>query len=305
MAADVATACGAVVALSACGTTVAVCFCPTTPLSNDPRAQFQRSFQTEMLTAPCKEPCWFCASIFCAPCAQYQLRTWALGGNMDEYMCCQGYFDCCCIKGGSMGDAGNPCCLLLESCICPGLAVQASRFYVMDRGNIMSSATDNQLMHFSNFLQLAACLCRLFDIDGAELCTLAADVFTTTLLGCMTAQTAHELRAEANGKAPPPPDWHAPQPMTMRRGPSVAPAVEYHQRPIAAPQPMVMAQPAMAQPSIPVAQYVQQPQAFLVTAPQGAAPGSVIQVQSPITGQAMQVQIPMGVPPGGTFQVMG
>lgn len=49
-----------------------------------------------------------------------------LDDNMAEYRCCQGYFDCACFRAGTLGDQGNPCCLLVEVCLCPGLAVQVA-----------------------------------------------------------------------------------------------------------------------------------------------------------------------------------
>ena len=38
------------------------------------------------------------------------MRNKILDGNLDQYMCCQGYYDCACFKAGSIGDQGNPCC---------------------------------------------------------------------------------------------------------------------------------------------------------------------------------------------------
>ena len=211
---------GGLAAVSVCSTGAALCLCSDEPVDDDPRAFFSRHWQTDLLNAPCASPDWFCCAVFCTPCAQYKLRTWALGENIAAYRCCQGYFDTPCCRSGNCGDEANPCCLVLEAWCCPCFAVQATRFYVMDTRNIAPSGTDNKLIRFNNFLQIAACLCQSFDCEGADLVSLAADVMWTTLMGCMTAQVATELRAEAKGTAQAPQPGMAPQPMMMSRYPS-------------------------------------------------------------------------------------
>lgn len=293
---DIGVVVGGLCIVGVAGTGVALCLCPGDPIAGDPRAGYARQWQADMLAAPGAEPAWCVAGMCCAPCVQYKLRTWVLDSDMGQYKCCQGYFDTCCFKAGSCGDEGNPACLVVEACCCPGFAVQGSRFYVMDTRNIMPSETDNKLAHFNNFLQIAACVCRTFDFDEAELITLAADLFFTTLVGCMSAQVAHELKAEASGKASRPAPGSVvmpPRNMTMERPESVV-AQPVHMSTHAstmAVQPVVMAQP-VAQP-------------FMVPVPAGVNPGEVMMVQSPVTGQMLQVQVPPNVGPGGQFQVMG
>lgn len=158
---------------------------------------------------------------------------------------------------------------------------------VMDTRNIMPSETDNKLAHFNNFLQLAACLCRQFDCEGADLITFAADLFFSTLMGCMSAQVAHELKAEASGKVVPPSQMAPPQSMVMERPGSVI------------AQPVTVSSPQV----IVTTQAVAQP--FMVAVPPGVNPGEVMMVQSPTTGQMLQVQVPPNIGPGGQFQVMG
>ena len=281
------------------GTGAALLLCPGHPVEGDPRAGYSRQWQADMLAAPGAEPVWCIAGMFCAPCVQYKMRTWVLDNNMAEYKCCQGYFDTCCFKAGSCGDTGNPACLVVEACCCPGFAVQASRFYVMDTRNIMPSETDNKLAHFNNFLQILACLCRMFDLDQAELLTLVADVFFTTLMGCMSAQVAAELKAEASGKAarPTPGMAHAPTNLHIQRhdggslaGRPAASSVAHSSSVVL--QPVAMGQPVAAQP-------------FMVQVPLGVSPGEAMMVQSPVTGQMLQVTVPQNVAPGGQFQVMG
>lgn len=111
----------------------------------------------------------------------------------------------------------------------------------MDTRNIAPSGTDNKLIRFNNALQAAACLCQMFNCEGADLVSLAADLMWTTLMGCMSAQVAAELRAEQGGKAQRPQPGRAPQPMAMARYASstvpMATPVAY------APQPIAMGRP--------------------------------------------------------------
>jgi len=210
---------GALACSTVVGTGVALLCCSDDPIEGDPRAAYSRRWQTDMMGAPLMAPDWFCCAVLCEPCALYSLRTWALGG--DTYRCCQGYFDGCCFQAGSYGDEGNPCCLVLEVVICPCFAVQATRFYVMDTRNIMPSGTDNKLVRFSNFLQVLACLCRTCDLDGADIISFYADFIFCTLLACMSAQVAAELRAEKAGRTQAPSRGvGAPRPQVIARYPS-------------------------------------------------------------------------------------
>ena len=283
-----------------------------------------------MLSAPAEEPLWCIGAMCCSPCAQYKLRTWVLEDDMAAYRCCQGYFDCPpCFEAGRCGDEGNVCCLCIEVVCCPGFAVQASRFHVMDTRNIMPSETDNKLMRFNNALQCLAFICTVFDCDGAEAVRIAADLFFTALVGCMSAQTAHELKAEAAGKAQRPPPGSAaqagmmgaPRPLSMDRAgfasSAVAPAYGQPQPAYGQPQPaygMEIGQAGYALqqpqgPAVALAQpvYQSQPaaQPFMVMVPQGLGPGMMMMAQSPYTGATIQVTVPQGIGPGGQFQVMG
>merc|ERR1739841_92861 len=90
------------------------------------------------------------------------MRKKVLGGNMDLYMCCQGYYDGLCCghpKAGSYGDTGNPACMACEMCCCPGWATSATRQYVMDQYDLASDPCDRQIIRFNNFMQLLSCIC--------------------------------------------------------------------------------------------------------------------------------------------------
>ena len=112
-----------------------------------------------------KDPAGFCFAFFCCPCAQYQLRSEILEGDMGRYKCCQGYLDNACFKAGSIGDQGNVGCLACEICCCYGLAVSSSRMLVMDTRDIIPDPCDNRIIRFSNCLQLVRRPSRLFIVN--------------------------------------------------------------------------------------------------------------------------------------------
>ena len=73
---------------------------------------------------------------------------------MSKYVCFQGYFNCCCIKGGCVGEENCPdLCLCLESLFCNCLAISASRAYVMDKFNLASDPCDYRCVGYTVFLQ--------------------------------------------------------------------------------------------------------------------------------------------------------
>ena len=104
-------------------------FFDDSPVDGDERNRHGRQWQTGMKDAACADPaCCFAGFVF--PCgATMYLRKQALGRTLDDYSCCQGYFDCCCIQAGSLGESDCPClCLCIESFLCTHFAVQATRF---------------------------------------------------------------------------------------------------------------------------------------------------------------------------------
>ena len=123
---------------------------------------------------------------------------------MDAYICCQGYYDRCCFKAGSIGDQGNSCCLCLESVCCHSCAVSATRMYVMDKYDLASDPCDRRIMRFNNFMQLLACVCQLAAMfvpelrDAAQLIDFIADLVYMATAGCMFAQVNVELEQSAN-----------------------------------------------------------------------------------------------------------
>ena len=139
-----------------------ICFFDDGPIDKDPRANRANMFKVGMKDAPCKDPAICCAGFLCNPCMGCYMRKKVLGGNLDLYMCCQGYYDGLCCghpKAGSYGDTGNPACMACEMICCPGWATSATRQYVMDQYDLASDPCDRQIIRFNNFMQLLSCIC--------------------------------------------------------------------------------------------------------------------------------------------------
>jgi len=272
-----------------------LCF-DDSPIDGDPRAGYQRQWQIGMMDAPTKNFGNFCFSFCCPHCAQYFLREKALEGDWTRYKCCQGYFDACCFKAGSVGDEGNQCCMVLEACCCLSCAVSASRMLVMDSRNIMPDPCDNRIIRFNNCIQLLSCICDIVACfvpemrDLANLIDFIADCVFLTTQACMTAQTDFEMNWEKQnnqqvnwgGYYPQSKDWNKNGGGGGGGGGAVM-----------APQGQAMARPVVAQ---------AQPRMFQVQCPQGVGPGQQIIVTTP-EGVQMGVQVPQGVAPGQVFQV--
>jgi len=284
------------------------------PIDGDPRAMYGNNWQTGMMEAPCKDPMCFCLGMLpcIMPCVQYKLREKALNGDISNYKCCQGYYDNRCFKAGKYGDTGSAFCMCIEACCCTECMVSSSRMLVMDSLDIMPDPCDNRIIRFNNCLQLLSCVCWIASMiepsfrDLAAILDLIADIVFMLTVGCMTAQTNHELnfnKRQQNFMRQAPRDWYkkgggqmpsqggAPQQMQMSRG--------------GMGNPQVMPQPMQQQMMVPQAQVMvpQQQRQVMVTAPPGTFPGQPIQVQNPYTGQMMSVQIPNGVQGGQQFAV--
>mmetsp|Transcript_21537 Transcript_21537/g.47037 ORF Transcript_21537/g.47037 Transcript_21537/m.47037 type:complete len:212 (-) Transcript_21537:4-639(-) len=96
----------------------------------------------------------------------------AYGQWPQGYSCCQSYFGCCCISNETIGGgccgilpsesaATACCCLCLETWCCAQPAIQATRFYVMDKKQLAPDPCDNRIIAFSNCLQCLACICEV------------------------------------------------------------------------------------------------------------------------------------------------
>ena len=256
-------------------------------------------FKVPLDKACCAEPLCCVVGTSCAflPFPGFYLRSKVLttyGNGIADFLCCQGYFDplfracpcCCCAPGDCC--PGTTCGLWLEACLCPVTSVSISRIYVMEAKRLHPDPVDYQIIHCSNRLQMASCICHVLAIfrpefrDAAEILDCIADTFTAMVNGCMCAQIIHEMKDGGGRVAPAAREMNmmsAPQPHMM----------EHHPQPYA--QPAVAMPMGMAQPNV-----------FPVIIPPGAPPGSSITVQAP-NGQTMMVQVPPGMPPGSQMMV--
>ncbi|CAM9963448.1 unnamed protein product [Ectocarpus fasciculatus] len=158
-----------------------------------------------MMEAPCKNCPWFCFGCLCTCCAQFIVRKRALDGNLENYLCCQGYYPMCCMSAGDCGERSCPCfCLCLESFCCNSCAVSASRMYLMDKFSVTPDPWDNRIIRFNNFLQLLSCICNIAAIcieeirELARIIDLIADIVYMTTVGCMTGQMMYEMEYQAS-----------------------------------------------------------------------------------------------------------
>jgi len=175
--------------------------CPAGPIDGDPRNEYEKEWQKPLQRACCAEPCTCIQTNLpcCMAFMNYRLRKEALGGDLDKYSCCQGYFGCCgCC---SPKCEGKGACLIVESCCFPHMAIQATRFYVMDQRRIKPDTCDNRLVRCNNCLQCISCCCDCLAArtgkEGikklAKCVDCISDCLFCSLLGCMAAQVKAEL----------------------------------------------------------------------------------------------------------------
>lgn len=238
-----------------------------------------------MKDAPCKDPGFCAISFLCPCCINCYLRKKALDGNMDNYACCQGYYDCMCFKAGGCGDQGNPACLCLESFCCYSCAVSSTRMYTMDRFDISSDPCDRRIIRFNNFMQLLSCICDIIAIfepsfrDLAQIIRFIAELVYWVTAACMNTQVNYELKErEKTG------DLTTVPPTGPMGAAALPPKTETMDRP---PPPPIANVHAPAQ----------QQRTFPVVIPQGVYAGTQLQVQAP-TGQMMMFSVPPGATPG-------
>lgn len=136
----------------------------------------------------------------------YWVRLKVLDGNLSDYVCCQGYYDnCLCFKSGKCGEKSCPAvCLIMESLCCLGPSMSASRLLVMDKYDLRPDACDNQLIRFSNCINLLSCVCEIAAIVNrnfahlSQMINTVSDVVFYTTLGLMAAQTVNEVKYQTS-----------------------------------------------------------------------------------------------------------
>lgn len=242
-------------------------------------------FVTSLADAPMKEPACCCLTgIFaftCLPSLYFRNQVLKTFGNgIDDYACCQGYLGRCC--GLTDASRGSAVCMFMESCCFPVMSLSISRMYIMDVKLIHPDPMDYQIIQFSNFMQLFACICYLGQVCGvpeecAQIIGLIADIVTCSVSGCMGAQAHAELKkAVADGFTPG--SEAAPGAATMYRSNETAVA------------------PSSTVP-VATAQRVVQ-----VTVPQGCFSGMSFAAMTP-DGHQVQITVPPGMGPGMVLAV--
>eukprot|EP00277_Geminigera_cryophila_P045704 CAMPEP_0173069956 /NCGR_PEP_ID=MMETSP1102-20130122/8324_1 /TAXON_ID=49646 /ORGANISM="Geminigera sp., Strain Caron Lab Isolate" /LENGTH=199 /DNA_ID=CAMNT_0013938121 /DNA_START=17 /DNA_END=614 /DNA_ORIENTATION=+ len=138
-------------------------------------------------------------------------NQWQTGmmDDMTRYKCCQGYYDICCFKAGSLQEESCPdVCNALESYFCLSCSISSTRTLVMDTRDIRPDPCDARLIGLSNCLQMAACLCQILAMimpefeDIAEIIDFVADIVFALISSCMLAQANLELTSQ-----PRPANW--------------------------------------------------------------------------------------------------
>jgi hypothetical protein len=145
---------------------------------------YGQEFRTTLLCACCKAPCCCCSSFVCPHIAACKTRKRALNGNMEQYRCCQDYFNNCCFKAGNCCERDCPnCCLCVESFCCLPCAVRATRTYYMDLHSYQSDPCDRRMITCVNCLMMFSCLCQIV----ACLTGIGRDVAGTisNIVGCI------------------------------------------------------------------------------------------------------------------------
>jgi len=168
----------------------------------------REKFQISMGDAPIKN-CGACCLGGCPLtfiCMQHHMRYKVLnhiapGSGWDNYICCQGYAPpCCCFQPGACCEKDIPrTCMCVETCCCPGAAVSATRFVMMEQYMFMADECDNRLIRFNNCIQILSCICHIAAIFNrnfeqlAQIIDLIADIVFFSTAGCMTAQVDYEV----------------------------------------------------------------------------------------------------------------
>ncbi|KAJ1457881.1 hypothetical protein M885DRAFT_437377 [Pelagophyceae sp. CCMP2097] len=263
-----------------------LCFFSGDPVEGDSRAGRLTMFKAGMMKAPCKDPGMFCLSFICFPCVNCYIRSQALEDKMENYQCCQGYYDCMCFKAGTMGDQGSVACLLCEGCCCHACAVSSTRNYLMDKYDLASDPWDNRIIRFNNFMQLLSCICdiiALFDAsfrDLAQCIRFVANIVYCCTAGCMNAQAHYELQERKK------------EGTLAGTGPAAPAAEHMAERPATQPPGGEAKEPPLATVK----------REFVVVVPDGVKAGSTLVVMDP-NGKQVQFAVPPNAPPGSQLTV--
>ena len=180
------------------------------PVDGDLRGLYTKTWRVAMIDAPAADPAMCVISCCCLPCSQFYIRNEALGGDMSQYKCCQGYYDNRCFTAGTVGDQGNVLCMVLEMWCCASCAISSTRHLVMDTRDIMPDPCDNRIIRCNNALWTMACVCEVLGIcfeparHAAHSIEHIAHLMYLFVVSCMATQTHIELqqaKQEQQGQA--------------------------------------------------------------------------------------------------------
>eukprot|EP00658_Telonema_sp_P-2_P035609 TRINITY_DN2585_c0_g1_i6.p1 TRINITY_DN2585_c0_g1~~TRINITY_DN2585_c0_g1_i6.p1 ORF type:complete len:176 (-),score=44.58 TRINITY_DN2585_c0_g1_i6:75-602(-) len=113
-----------------------------------PDGQGENKFQIAMKEAPCENyGCFYLTCITCSYGTNWCLRRQVLEKDWSRYYCCQGLSPCCQEQLDNVTPAdpnGRACCAWCECCVCPGLAIAATRSHLMICLLYTSDAADEE-----------------------------------------------------------------------------------------------------------------------------------------------------------------
>jgi hypothetical protein len=146
------------------------------------------------------------------------LRRRALGGSLENNICCLGYYPpCFCFRPGSHGEQDCPAtCLAVEVCFCCGCSISATRMYIMDMYSLHSDPCDRRIIRFNNCIQCLSCILIIASIfvpplrHAAENTNRAAELVYLATQACMVSQCHHELKFRGGEGERPPVVVHQP-----------------------------------------------------------------------------------------------
>eukprot|EP00658_Telonema_sp_P-2_P035606 TRINITY_DN2585_c0_g1_i16.p1 TRINITY_DN2585_c0_g1~~TRINITY_DN2585_c0_g1_i16.p1 ORF type:complete len:218 (+),score=29.83 TRINITY_DN2585_c0_g1_i16:184-837(+) len=157
-----------------------------------------------MKEAPCENyGCFYLTCITCSYGTNWCLRRQVLEKDWSRYYCCQGLSPCCQEQLDNVTPAdpnGRACCAWCECCVCPGLAIAATRSHLMIEYGLTPDPSDNQIIRFNNCIQMLACICEIcamFNPDlreAADCIHCIAQIVFCCMAGCMAGQIDIEKR---------------------------------------------------------------------------------------------------------------
>ena len=164
------------------------------------RRDFPHEWSTGLCSAPCDNCCCWIASCVCFPCANYSIRSKALG-DMRHYRFFQGYAcgvcGCCCEPCES---TCGSCCLCAEVLLCPHLSVMATRHFIQDKYAVRNTGCEDCCIDCVIGME---CLLCCFPEDSIVHEALHCAVHLCMCIGmpCMQVQHHEQLKREMDGQA--------------------------------------------------------------------------------------------------------